>query len=175
MSQPRHDADLTPVERALAGLAPSAGAFNRDALMFAAGRASAPRGWGWPCAAAGSALAAAVLAALLFFRPAPETVVRYVPVPAVPQQTAPPSPADDSLASDTAPPAAPASPLPPEVDCLTLRRQMERWGDSGLPGAPPAADDRPPESRDLPDLPPDVRTDGWLQRRRAMLHPGGFQ
>jgi hypothetical protein len=174
MSQPRHDADLTPVERALAGLAPSAGAFNRDALMFAAGRASAPRGWGWRCAAAGSALAAAVVAALLFFRPAPEPVVRYVSVPAAPQPTAPPSPADDSLASDTAP-STPASPLPSEGNCLTLRQQMERWGDSGLPGTPPAADDRPPESRDLLDLPPDVRSDGWLQRRQAMLHPGGFQ
>src|SRR5690242_1894554 len=87
MSGPTNEPELTAVERALAGLTPAAGGLNRDALMFAAGRASARRGWGWPAAAGGSALAAAVLGAVLLFRPAPEPVVRYVWVTPPPPRT----------------------------------------------------------------------------------------
>ena len=88
MSQPRNDPSLSAVERALAGLAPSAGALNRDALMFAAGRRSARRGWAWPAATAGSALAAAALAAILLLRPAPPAEVRtvVVEVPQAPRE-----------------------------------------------------------------------------------------
>jgi hypothetical protein len=164
MSQPRNDPSLSAVERALAGLAPSAGALNRDALMFAAGRASAPRGWGWPCAA-GATLAAAALAVLLFFRPAPEPVVRYVPAPAAPQETAPsPPPAGDSLAQDE----APVSPPRPGMGYLTLRQQVERWGDAGLPSTPLADDGKPTES-------PDAGSGSWLRRRQAVLNTGDFQ
>jgi hypothetical protein len=38
--------ELLKIERSLRGLAPSAGSFDRDALMFAAGRQSAPRARG---------------------------------------------------------------------------------------------------------------------------------
>jgi hypothetical protein len=171
MSQPPHEPDLSAVERALAGLAPSAGAFNRDALLFAAGRQSVRRGWGWPCAAAASTLAAAALAALLFFRPAPAEVVRYVPTPVPPHDSEPaPQATDEPPASAQAPPT---SSVPPGPAYLTLRQQAERWGDTGLPSSRPAAEDLPRRSADLLDLPPDVRAEHWLQRRTAMLNPGG--
>jgi hypothetical protein len=175
MSEPTHEPELTGVERALAGLSPSAGGLNRDALMFAAGRASARRGWGWPCAAAGSTLAAAVLGALLLLRPAPDPVVRYVSVPSAPRETEPTPPrlpGESPVPDETQPPASKASPLRREPDYLTLRHAVERWGDAGLPSAPLSADDGPAWAGPS-DLPPDVRADPWLQRREALLNPGG--
>lgn len=175
MSEPTHDPGLTALERALAGLAPSPGALDRDALMFAAGRASVRRGWAWPCAAAGATVAALLFGALLLLRPEPEPVVRFVPVPAPPRQNETPSPPDAPSAVGEAPAPAPkGSPLPPEPNYLTVRHQVERWGDAGLPRAPiPATDERSMPPNDLLDLPPDVRADPWLQRRKAMLNPGG--
>ncbi|HKI38206.1 MAG TPA: hypothetical protein VKA46_40505 [Gemmataceae bacterium] len=174
MSEPTHDPDLTAVERALAAMAPSAGAFDRDALMFAAGQRSARRGWGWPCAAGGSTLAALALGALLLFRPAPQPAERVVFVPGPPQRVEiTPTPADAPAAPDVAAPAVPVSP-PAQPNYLTLRQQVERWGDAGLPGVPPsAADEKPAAPDDLLDLPPDLRADPWLQRSKAMLTPGG--
>jgi len=177
MSQPTHDPELTAVERALAGLAPSAGALNRDALMFAAGRASVRRGWAWPCAATVSTLAAAVLVTVLLFRPAPEPVVRYVsvPVPTPPPETAPaPRPPAESVAQDDSPAPRSSSPRP-GLDALTLRHQMERWNDAGLPNLPLAAsDEKPAAPGELLDLPPDVRAEPWLRGRQAMLNPRGL-
>jgi hypothetical protein len=175
MSEPTHDPELTAVERALAGLAPSAGGLNRDALMFAAGQRSARRGWAWPSAAAGSALTAVVLGALLLFRPAPEPAVRVVflqPSPA--KVETPPTPPDEAPAIAAASPAPRATAPRPETDCLTLRQQVERWGDAGLP-APPlsSAQEQRPGAADPLDLPPDMRADPWLQRRTALLAPGG--
>jgi hypothetical protein len=175
MSEPPHEPELNAVERALAGLAPSAGALDRDALMFAAGQASARPGWGWPCATAGSALAAAVLGAVLLLRPAPDPVVRTitVTVPARDAGTTPPRPPEQPAAPDEGRPLAPkASPLPRGTDYLTVRRAVERWGDAGLPTAPLPAEDAPARA-DPFDLPPDVRADPWLQRREALLNPGG--
>jgi hypothetical protein len=76
---------LSAVESALRGLAPHAGALDRDELLFRAGRASAPRRWPWAIAAAASTAAAGVLAVLLALRPEPPVVVervRYVALPA---------------------------------------------------------------------------------------------
>ncbi len=173
MSQPTHDSDLTAVERALAGLTPSAGAFDRDALMFAAGRRSVRRGWAWPGAGAGAALAAAVLAAVLLFRPAPEPVVRVV-VQEVerPPREVPTRPDETVAIPEETPPAPPTSPLRPQTNYLTLLHQVERWGDAGLPSTPPAAEDGPASANPF-DLPPDVRADPWLQRRQSQLNPGG--
>jgi hypothetical protein len=156
MSEPTHDPDLSAVERALAGLTPSAGTFDRDALLFAAGQRSVRRGRAWPGIAVVSTRAAAGLAAVLVFRPAPAPVEHTVYV------EVPPKPRDDP-----APPAAEAPPESsprPQTDYLTLRRQVERWGDAALPSAPPAAEDAPAGDNPL-DLPPDVRADPWLQRR----------
>jgi hypothetical protein len=173
MSESTHDPELSAVERALAGLTPSAGAFDRDALMFAAGRRSVRRGWAWPGAAAGSALAAAVLAVILLLRPAPEPEVRFVvtEIERAPRET--PSRPDETVASPAEPrPESPASPLRPETGYLTLRHQVERWGEAGLPSAPCSATDSPAIANPF-DLPPDIRADPWLQRRTTQLNPGG--
>ncbi|HEX5273559.1 MAG TPA: hypothetical protein VFW33_23850 [Gemmataceae bacterium] len=170
MSQPTHDPELNAVERALAALTPSAGTFDRDALMFAAGRRSVRRGWAWPTAAAGSSLAAAVLAAVLLFRPAPAPEVRFIvreverpPAAApVPPET-PAAPAEES---------PPSPPIRPGTDYLTLRQQVERWGDAALPTPPPAAEEGPPRA-DPFDLPPDVQADPWLRRRMTPPQTGG--
>lgn len=82
-------------EAKLAALAPRAGQFERDRLMFQAGRASlsaAPadqsgrhwqsaRRWGWPAAFSGMAALAASLLLVLVTRPAPPVVERIVRVP----------------------------------------------------------------------------------------------
>ncbi len=175
MSEPTHNPELTAVERALAGLAPSASGLSRDALMFAAGQRSVRRGWAWPATAAGSALAAAVLGALLLLRPAPAPEVRIIlrPIPA-PQIDTPPVPAKEPPELVEALPAPKAVPPRPEPNYLTLRQQVERWGDAGLPApALSSAEDRRPGPDDRLDLPADLRADPWLQRRTALLTPGG--
>jgi hypothetical protein len=169
MSQPPHDPDLTAVERALAGLAPSAGTLNRDALMFAAGRQSVRRGWAWPAVAAGSAFAAAVLAAFLLLRPPTvQTVVVEVPQP---PREEPSRPADTAAPSEE--PRPPMSPPSRETDYLTLRHQVERWGDAGLPASRPSAAEAPALDDDWLGLPPGSRVDPWLQRRKTQPNPGG--
>jgi hypothetical protein len=55
--------DLTPVEAALARFAPAAARLDRDALMYAAGGASAKPSRLWPAAAAGFAMLAMFLGA----------------------------------------------------------------------------------------------------------------
>jgi hypothetical protein len=83
---------LSAVESALRGLAPHAGALDRDELLFRAGRASAPRRWPWVLAAAASAATAGALAVLLALRPEPPVVerVRYVERPAEEPSSVPP-------------------------------------------------------------------------------------
>jgi hypothetical protein len=49
---------------------------------------------------------------------------------------------------------------------LTVRHAVERWGDAALPSAPPATAEEAP-------APPDTGADPWLQRRKALLNPGG--
>jgi hypothetical protein len=174
MSESTHDPDLSAVERSLAALTPSAGAFDRDALMFTAGRRSARRGWAWPGAAACSTLAAAVLAAVLIFRPAPEPVVRVEVVREVERlpADAPAPPERSPIPVEEAPATPPVSPIPPQGDYLTLRQQVERWGDAALPAAPPAVEDKPVRAGSF-ELPPDVQVDPWLRRRDPQSHPGG--
>jgi hypothetical protein len=62
--------------------------------------------------------------------------------------------------------------LPREPNYLTARHAVERWGEAGLPTAPLPTEDAPARA-DPFDLPPDVRADPWLQRREALLNPGG--
>ena len=108
---------------------------------------------------------------VLLFRPSPEPVERIVyrelPPPKIDKIEPRPDPAPPADESPS------TSPLRPEPDYLTLRQQVVRWGDAGLPATPPAADEKPAKSDDLLDLPPDIRADPWIQRRSALLHPGG--
>lgn len=61
--------ELTPLEAALAELAPVPARLDRDAVMYAAGRAAAPRRWLWPTATGFFALLSLILAVRLATRP----------------------------------------------------------------------------------------------------------
>jgi hypothetical protein len=130
----REDAtDLKELEWALASLTPRCG-LDRSEVLFRAGRASAPRGWGWPVAAC-SSLLAAVLGILLLSRPAPTPGVVYIHAPVMVPPASPPLPP---------PPAPPAREEPsatPSVDATTwhsvpegihLREHLLHWGLDGL-------------------------------------------
>jgi hypothetical protein len=146
------EADLKELETALRSLQPRAD-LDLAALWFRAGRASAPRGWGWPLAAGASAALAAVLG-LLLMRPDPPAVERvvYVPVrepaPAVrPERQPEPEPPSPPRDPGTPPAVAevPEGSLSP--DALRLREHVLRWGFDGLPmprePAPAAPADTP--------------------------------
>ena len=82
-----------PLEDSLSRFTPSPGGLDRDALLFAAGRASARPGRKWPTVAALLALSQALTLALLVAgTPPPRDRSRPPPaVPAVPSESAPPS------------------------------------------------------------------------------------
>jgi hypothetical protein len=117
-----------PLAERLSRFTPDGSALDRDALLFAAGRASARPNRGW--AALAGALAASQLLTLVLLWPAPRP--GSVPVVEVPPAPSPQRPAPD---------AAPVSPRPPGV-------WLARAGDAELP-PPPAAVDRL-----VPDAPP---------------------
>jgi hypothetical protein len=131
------NADLASVEEQLRGLRPPAADLDRDRVMFRAGRASTPRGWGW-VAAAGSTLLAAVFGALLLFRPEPQSTVRIVYIRE-------PAPAPEPPSSHEQPPdrdqPAPAWLTPSRYHGVEERILR------GTPG-PRAAPDREPAPRE---------------------------
>ena len=139
--------DLAAFTRTLAEAVPHPGRLDRDALLFAAGRAAGRRGRFWPATAAALAVLSASLGATLLFRtPAVVEVVRivHVPIPA-------PAPEPAVLpAEEPSPP--PAAPLAAEwVTDLRLRERMLREGSSAVPSSPwAAAPSRP--TPDVPDL-----------------------
>lgn len=89
------DPALSPIEAALAALAPARSPVDRDRIMFAAGRASARPSRGfrvpWAAVAAGFALISAVEGMLLTYKPAPGVIVRMVAA-RVPEPTLSPAP-----------------------------------------------------------------------------------
>ncbi len=94
---PPDEKDLSELERALGGLQPARAGFDRDRLMFQAGRAAAqgPRRLLWPAAAAFMTAVAASLGLFLALRPAAEQVVQVVYIDreiTVPQPAPPKSP-----------------------------------------------------------------------------------
>lgn len=137
MAEHEDRAELSGLETALRELTPRC-ELDREALMFAAGRASARARWAWPCLAAVSTAAAAVLAVILGSRPAPVPEVRVVyvqvPAPAVADHPPPPAPGPDSS------PAPGASDWPPVAAGMRLREHLFHWGLDGLPlpAAPPS-------------------------------------
>jgi hypothetical protein len=136
-SEPARRPELTALESALRDLAPAPVGLDRDAVMFRAGQAAAPRRWLWPAVTAVSSAAAVVLAVLLACRPA--EVVRYVP--------APPSAAPAN--EEPTPEPNSSGPLPARVPgALLTYRQLEqnllRQGLDGLGEAPPSPDSAPP-------------------------------
>lgn len=129
-----NDPALDALAGALRGLAPRGG-LDRDALMFRAGRASAPRGLAWPLAAAASAAAALALGVLLWARPepAPRVVERVVYLPAESSPRAPDQPAPSTGGDGTG-----------TGSWSSYLRMLPRVARSGFDGLPP-----------LPEPPPD--------------------
>lgn len=138
---------LSALADALAGLKPRPAALDRDALMFRAGRASAPRRWAWPLATVAVSLVALGLGVALLVRQ-PRVVERIeyvrveVPVPAPPTPETPPvpTPADaPSLVTHE-------EEAPPLSGVRRLEDHLLRWGLDGLPPAPHA-----PPPKETPD------------------------
>jgi hypothetical protein len=137
MSTEAENPDLAGVAAALARLAPSAGRFNRDQLLFRAGQMSVPRRrWPWPASTALFALAAVALGIAAARRPAPETVERivYVERPASSTLAAhSPAPSQTEERLDDSP--STSSPL----SCYRLEQVALRWGVESLPAPRSAA------------------------------------
>jgi hypothetical protein len=111
--------DLTAFEAALSALAPRVEGFQREQVIFRAGRASALRdttgprsrwaGWGWPAAFAAMTAVAAALLVMLSTRPAPNAVVRLEQ-----PEAGAPGMAEGKVAAEPSP--APAVAAEPPVD-----------------------------------------------------------
>jgi hypothetical protein len=134
-----NDSALDALADALRGLAPRAGALDRDRLMFRAGRASASRGWAWPLAALASTAAAVALGVLLWARPGPppRVVEHVVYLPA----EVPPRAADQPAAS----PDGDGTGTGSWSSYLQMLPRLARWGLDGLPPPP-----EPPADREGP-------------------------
>jgi hypothetical protein len=129
--------ELTPLERALRGLTPSAAPLNRDTVMFQAGRASAPPSRLWPVATAACSLVALGFGFVLAPRSAPgsaqpavvqQVIVRPQNAPA--PSVEPPTPPEPSTVN--------AAPLwePPASQYDQVRENVLHLGLDGLPTAP---------------------------------------
>jgi len=141
--------DLKATEAALAALAPTPAALDRDRLMFQAGRAARPGpSWGWPAATGILAAVAATLALVMVTRPpvVTETVVIRVsvePTPApIPLKTEPETPADSPIVAFRPVEVETGSLASPGY--LQLQEQILRWGLDALPSGPPTTLAKPP-------------------------------
>jgi hypothetical protein len=149
--------DLNGLPDILRRLRPTTAALNRDALMYGAGLASAPRLWPWRLATAVAVVFACAFAVAFL------AVANRAPVVAVPQSSFPRSPAaaaQDDVPADGVPgvpqvdeagPSLPSSPwlgsAAPDGQRQKLRDHLLQWGLDGL-GAPPT----PPARRSLDEL-----------------------
>jgi hypothetical protein len=126
------DPELNALAGALRSLTPRPAALDRDALLFRAGAAAAPRRWLWPAATATSSTAALALALAVLCRPTPAPVEHvvyvYVERPAPQALPAPdPGPGEE-------PPSVPVEALGPSARSAHQRLQdsLLRWGLDGL-------------------------------------------
>jgi hypothetical protein len=175
MSGPTPDAALKAVEAALAALTPAAGTLNRDVLLFRAGQASR-QGAGrlWKAAAAGLALVAAGLGAVLLLRPTPQPQVQVVYVPI--NEPAPPGIGDKVAGTQMeAPETSPSKPAQPSLtSAWQLRQYLLQGGLDSLPAPPPDPASEPPVTRNR--LPDDSLEAPYSPLRNRLLNveqPGG--
>jgi len=148
-SEEEHVPELTPFEAALAGLTPRVEGFDREELIFQAGRVSVLResfvsrprsGWRWPAAFAAMTAVAAVLTVMLSIRPAPQAGSDHQPAAAVAPRTA-----DGNSAG---PPATPADAGESHREAAVDRASeavaewLSRWSaeNAGVSGAPDRGD-----------------------------------
>jgi len=140
--------NLNDLASALGQLRPIAGV-DRDALMFAAGRASAPAPWQLPLAAGISSLLALSLGLVLLLRPMPPPIIQTVivtvhdPAPIAP----PPGPPPSSEPTDTVP-ATLLQSNEPDLPYNRLQDQLFRWGLDAVPPQVHTEPSRHPESVD---------------------------
>jgi hypothetical protein len=173
MSEDVRDEGLAALETALAGLAPSPPALNRDRLLFRAGQESVPRRarrWQW--ATGLLAVTAACLGVALVLRPEPPAVVQVVIKDrALPQPPAP-GPDPQPVPVRQPGPPAPAAEAPDRagVEAALLRREMLRWGVDGLPSGPGAGASGQEPAAKGPVQPPAVST---YHQLRTSLQTGG--
>ncbi|HEX5273048.1 MAG TPA: hypothetical protein VFW33_21270 [Gemmataceae bacterium] len=153
-TQPRPD-DLTDLERRLASCAPCADGLDADAMLFAAGRASARTRLAWPALAAVLALLSAGLGAWLTAERAERMeLARRLDQP-------PPAPAPPPAV-----PPAPAAPQPPTAEQTpgssvlashqALEHGLDAWPPVALPGAEPPSPEPPVLRVGRPDSLPDL-------------------
>src|SRR5207253_534507 len=113
---PRPD-DLNDLEQRLSAWRPSAAGLDADAMLFAAGRASARRAWlAWPVISACTALLAAALGVWL----AAERAERLALVQQIRQQARVPAPAPPVSAADE----PPTEEAPAPDSYLAVRRAL---------------------------------------------------
>jgi hypothetical protein len=163
-----NDPELARLETALAGLAPSPAAIDRDALLFNAGRRSAARGRFWPCTAALFAVLAAGLGGALALRPGPQFTERvvFVPVPAAtPEKVAAAPPAEGP---PTAAQKLGAAAGRERLSAFALRQQALRWGVDGLPLASAGGPTLPAKG-----APPNLSAVPSYYQMRLSLRTGG--
>jgi hypothetical protein len=154
--------DLSAFSRALAGVPPHPGLLDRDALLFAAGRAAARRGRFWPVTAGVLAALSAALAGVLLFRPPTVVEVERIvhvpaPAPAVPDHQPVAAPDDQADPSQS-------SPSPDLAEGLRQRHRILGDGVSTQPQRPWASSS-PGSSEDVPSL----------SSLRVNAHPDGEQ
>jgi len=134
--------ELNALASALRVLTPSERPFDRDAVLFQAGKNAGAAGkwpWMWPLATAASMLLALGLGITLALRPVEvRTVVGYQPMPAPPLMPKP-APDDEPPPAPSPPVVAPsASPWSlPETRYEQVVDHVYRWGLDALPPAPP--------------------------------------
>jgi hypothetical protein len=144
----REPDSLTAFTHSLANVPPHPGQLDRDALLFAAGRAAGRRGAFWTSTAAILAVLCTALTVTLLTRP-PTVVERavYVKVP-VPAEAPPP---DTAPPGDDLPATSPTAPSLAVAEALRLRQRVL---DNGVGETPQATwtSERSRPSDDVPDL-----------------------
>jgi hypothetical protein len=146
--------DLKHFTRALAGVPPHQGLLDRDALLFAAGRASGRRSAMWPATAAGLAILSGALAVALMIRsPTIVEVERtvYVPIPETRDKPGPdPAVAPEDIPASSHMPETTESGSLSLVEGLRQRQRVLADGVGALPQTPWAVSTPSPD--DVPDL-----------------------
>jgi hypothetical protein len=141
--------DLTAFKQRLAEVPPNPGRFERDALLFAAGRAAGRRGRFWPVAAAAMALLSAGLGAVLVLRPPTAIEIERVVIVSPPNRSPTPEPGPSAQQESPSPVSAP---LASEwIEGVRLRERVLRDGVGATPSPVWAAAPLAAPS-DIPDL-----------------------